>query len=127
MIYPKTDDPLLNKDAFRTWQLIRLPAELGGDKNDVSAFRVYSAVCLLADSTFNILAVLTGGLSQICLGFHQIFVNIVKQPPYAVRNCSDTPRFLSYRKRNASSDLIGIGSIISFSQLEHLTVLMCRR
>jgi rieske iron-sulfur protein len=46
VIYPKTDDTLLNKDAFRTWQLIRLPAELGGDKNDVSAFRVYSAVCL---------------------------------------------------------------------------------
>ena len=42
----KTDDLLLNKDAFRTWQLIRLPAELGGDKNDVSAFRLYSAVCL---------------------------------------------------------------------------------
>lgn len=36
----KTDDLLLNKDAFRTWQLIRLPAELGGDKNDVSAFRL---------------------------------------------------------------------------------------
>jgi rieske iron-sulfur protein len=46
VIYPKSDDPLLNKDAFRTWQLIRLPAELGGNKNDVSAFRVYSAVCL---------------------------------------------------------------------------------
>jgi rieske iron-sulfur protein len=46
VIYPKSDDALLNKDAFRTWQLIRLPAELGGDKNDVSAFRVYSAVCL---------------------------------------------------------------------------------
>jgi rieske iron-sulfur protein len=46
VIYPKTDDPLLNKDAFGTWQLIRLPAELGGDKNDVSAFRLYSAVCL---------------------------------------------------------------------------------
>jgi rieske iron-sulfur protein len=42
----KTDDLLLNKDAFRTRQLIRLPAELGGDKNDVSAFRLYSAVCL---------------------------------------------------------------------------------
>jgi rieske iron-sulfur protein len=46
VIYPKTDDLLLNKDAFRTWQLIRLPAELGGGKNDVSAFRLYSAVCL---------------------------------------------------------------------------------
>jgi rieske iron-sulfur protein len=46
IVYPKTDDPLLNKDAFRTWQFIRLPRELGGDRNDVSAFRVYSAVCL---------------------------------------------------------------------------------
>jgi rieske iron-sulfur protein len=47
VIYPKTDDDaVLNKEAFRTWQFIRLPKELGGDKNDVSAFRVYSAVCL---------------------------------------------------------------------------------
>jgi rieske iron-sulfur protein len=46
IIYPKTDDPLLNKESFRTWQFIRLPRELGGDRNDVSAFRVYSAVCL---------------------------------------------------------------------------------
>src|SRR5262249_8597547 len=46
VIYPKTDDPVLNKEAFRTWQLIRLPAELGGYKNDVSAFRVFSAVCI---------------------------------------------------------------------------------
>jgi rieske iron-sulfur protein len=38
--------PVLNKEAFRTWQFIRLPRELGGDRNDVSAFRVYSAVCL---------------------------------------------------------------------------------
>lgn len=46
IIYPKTDDPVLNKEAFRTWQLIRLPIELGGDRNDVSAFRMYSMVCL---------------------------------------------------------------------------------
>jgi ubiquinol-cytochrome c reductase iron-sulfur subunit len=46
IIYPKTDDPALNKESFRTWQLIRLPEELGGDKNDASAFRVYSMVCL---------------------------------------------------------------------------------
>jgi rieske iron-sulfur protein len=46
VIYPKTDDPVLNKEAFRTWQLIRLPLELGGNKNDVSAFRMYSMVCL---------------------------------------------------------------------------------
>jgi ubiquinol-cytochrome c reductase iron-sulfur subunit len=46
IIYPLTNDPVLNKEAFRTWQFIRLPPELGGDKNDVSAFRVYSSVCL---------------------------------------------------------------------------------
>jgi ubiquinol-cytochrome c reductase iron-sulfur subunit len=46
VIYPKTNDPVLDKEAFRTWQLIRLPMELGGDKNNVSAFRIYSMVCL---------------------------------------------------------------------------------
>jgi rieske iron-sulfur protein len=46
IIYPKTDDAVLNKESFRTWQFVRLPVELGGDKNDVSAFRVYSMVCL---------------------------------------------------------------------------------
>ncbi|AFU58388.1 putative Rieske [2Fe-2S] domain protein [Candidatus Nitrososphaera gargensis Ga9.2] len=46
VIYPKTDDEVLNQEAFRTWQLIRLPAELGGNRNDASAFRLYSMVCL---------------------------------------------------------------------------------
>lgn len=46
VIYPKTDDPVLNKESFRIWQFIRLPEELGGTKNDVSAFRMYSMVCL---------------------------------------------------------------------------------
>lgn len=46
IIYPKTDDPVLNQEAFRVWQLIRLPKELGGEKNDISSFRAYSAVCL---------------------------------------------------------------------------------
>jgi ubiquinol-cytochrome c reductase iron-sulfur subunit len=46
VIYPKTDDPVLNKEAFRTWQLIRLPLELGGGENDISAFRLYSRVCV---------------------------------------------------------------------------------
>jgi hypothetical protein len=32
VIYPKTNDPVLNEEAFRTWQLIRLPLELGGEK-----------------------------------------------------------------------------------------------
>jgi ubiquinol-cytochrome c reductase iron-sulfur subunit len=46
VIFPKSDDPVLNKEAFRTWQFIRLPEELGGKKNNVSAFRMYSMVCL---------------------------------------------------------------------------------
>lgn len=46
VIYPKSADPVLNKEAFRTWQLIRLPAELYGDMNDVSSFRLFSMVCL---------------------------------------------------------------------------------
>lgn len=46
IIYPISEDPALNKEAFRTWQFIRLPTELGGDKNDASAFRAFSMVCL---------------------------------------------------------------------------------
>lgn len=46
VIYPKTDDPVLNKEAFRTWQLIRLPEELNGGFDAVSSFRLYSMVCL---------------------------------------------------------------------------------
>jgi rieske iron-sulfur protein len=46
VIYPKSDDPVLNKEAFRTWQLIRLPKELGGELEGVSSFRLYSMVCL---------------------------------------------------------------------------------
>jgi len=44
--YPKGPDEVLNEEAFRKWQLIRLPEELGGSKKDVSAFRVYSMICL---------------------------------------------------------------------------------
>ena len=44
--YPKTEDRVLDEEAFRKWQLIRLPAEFGGSKNDASAFRLYSMVCL---------------------------------------------------------------------------------
>ena len=44
--YPKTGDRVLDEEAFRKWQLIRLPAELGGEKKDVGAFRAYSMVCL---------------------------------------------------------------------------------
>lgn len=46
IIYPRSDDPALNEEAFRTWQFIRLPPELGGEKNDASAFRAFSMVCL---------------------------------------------------------------------------------
>ena len=47
IIYPRSeDDETLNKESFRTWQFIRLPEELGGKKNDASAFRAYSMVCL---------------------------------------------------------------------------------
>ena len=44
--YPEGTDEVLNEEAFRKWQLIRLPEELGGSKKDVSAFRVFSMVCL---------------------------------------------------------------------------------
>ena len=44
--YPKTGDDVLDEEAFRKWQLIRLPEELGGTPNAVSAFRVYSMICL---------------------------------------------------------------------------------
>jgi Rieske Fe-S protein len=44
--YPKTGDTVLDQEAFKKWQFIRLPEELGGDKDDVSAFRAYSMVCL---------------------------------------------------------------------------------
>ena len=44
--YPSTGDPALDAEAFRKWQFIRLPQELGGDKQDVSSFRAYSMVCL---------------------------------------------------------------------------------
>jgi len=46
VIYPKTNDPTLNTESFRVWQFIRLPEELGGTTNNVSAFRMYSQVCL---------------------------------------------------------------------------------
>lgn len=46
IIYPRSKDETLNKESFRTWQIIRLPKELGGEAKDASAFRVYSMVCL---------------------------------------------------------------------------------
>ena len=44
--YPKTGDRVLDEEAFRKWQFIRLPEEMGGSKNDITAFRAYSMVCL---------------------------------------------------------------------------------
>ena len=44
--YPATGDAALDAEAFRKWQFIRLPEELGGAKNDVSALRAYSMICL---------------------------------------------------------------------------------
>lgn len=44
--YPRTKDPVLDAEPFRKWQFIRLPEELGGATHDVSAFRVYSNICL---------------------------------------------------------------------------------
>lgn len=46
LTYPRTGDPALDAEAFRKWQLIRLPAELGGEGNSVAAFRVFSNICL---------------------------------------------------------------------------------
>ncbi|ABX13440.1 twin-arginine translocation signal domain-containing protein [Nitrosopumilus maritimus] len=44
--YPATGDAALDAEAFRKWQFIRLPEELGGAKNDPSAFRAFSMICL---------------------------------------------------------------------------------
>ena len=44
--YPKTGDRVLDEEAFRKWQFIRLPPELGGEKQDITSFRAYSMVCL---------------------------------------------------------------------------------
>ena len=44
--YPKSGDEILDEEAFRKWQFIRLPKELGGDNQDVTSFRAYSMVCL---------------------------------------------------------------------------------
>ncbi len=46
LTYPRTGDPALDAEAFRKWQLIRLPAELGGKDNSLSAFRVFSNICV---------------------------------------------------------------------------------
>ena len=44
--YPSTGDAVLDDEAFRKWNIIRLPEELGGLENNVFSFRVYSMICL---------------------------------------------------------------------------------
>jgi Rieske Fe-S protein len=44
--YPKSGDRVLDEEAFRKWQFIRLPAKYGGEKNNVTAFRAFSMICL---------------------------------------------------------------------------------
>lgn len=44
--YPKTGDSILDGEAFRKWQFIRLPEELGGTKSSATSFRAYSMICL---------------------------------------------------------------------------------
>lgn len=44
--YPRTGDRVLDEEAFRKWQLIRLPEELGGAAESPESFRVFSMVCL---------------------------------------------------------------------------------
>jgi len=46
IMYPKTGDRVLDSESFRRWQFIRLPPEWGGERNDVSAFRAYSMICV---------------------------------------------------------------------------------
>lgn len=42
--YPYTGNSTIDASAFHRWDLIRLPKDLGGDKNDISSFRAYSRV-----------------------------------------------------------------------------------
>jgi len=44
--YPSTGDAALDAEAFRKWQFMRIPEELGGAKNDVSSLLAYSMICL---------------------------------------------------------------------------------
>ena len=44
--YPATGDAALDAEAFRKWQFIRLPEELGGGESDTSSLRAYSMICL---------------------------------------------------------------------------------
>ncbi len=44
--YPSTGDAALDAEAFRKWQFIRLPEEFGGEKDEISSFRVFSMICV---------------------------------------------------------------------------------
>lgn len=44
--YPRTNDPKLDAEPFRRYQLIRISESLGGDSNEVSSFRAYSMICV---------------------------------------------------------------------------------
>lgn len=42
--YPYTGNATIDISAFHRWNLIRLPKDLGGDKDDISSFRAYSMI-----------------------------------------------------------------------------------
>ena len=44
--YPSTGDVVLDEEAFRKWNIIRLPEEMGGAEDKITSFRVYSMICL---------------------------------------------------------------------------------
>lgn len=45
-VYPRTNDPKLDAEPFRRYQLIRLAGAHGGDSDEVSSFRAYSMICV---------------------------------------------------------------------------------
>jgi hypothetical protein len=42
--YPYTGNATIDISAYHRWELIRLPKDLGGDKDDISSFRAYSMI-----------------------------------------------------------------------------------
>ena len=42
--YPYTGNATNDISAYHRWELIRLPKDLGGDKDDISSFRAYSII-----------------------------------------------------------------------------------
>lgn len=43
-VYPYADNATVDLESFHRWILIRLPTHDGGNKDDISSFRAYSAV-----------------------------------------------------------------------------------